>query len=70
MLLPRDTYRKRITFITAVLLPFVTYLLTTMRNSEVRCSKFDVVGIVLVAIMYKHEYVYHRIVQLLIYNSY
>jgi hypothetical protein len=31
VLLPSDTYRKHITSITAVLLPFVTYLLTLPR---------------------------------------
>jgi hypothetical protein len=33
VLLPSDTYRKRITPITAVLLPFVTYLLTLPHNN-------------------------------------
>jgi hypothetical protein len=35
VLLPGDTHRKTITFITAVLLPFVTYLLTLPLRSLV-----------------------------------
>jgi hypothetical protein len=34
MLLPSDTYRKHITSITAVLLPFVTYLLTLLHKIQ------------------------------------
>jgi hypothetical protein len=36
VLLPSDTHRKPITFITAALLPFVTYLLTLPRTIERR----------------------------------
>jgi hypothetical protein len=35
VLLPSDTHRKPIPSITAVLLPFVTYLLTLPRISEI-----------------------------------
>jgi hypothetical protein len=34
VLLSSDTHRKLITSITAVLLPFVTYLLTTSHNGD------------------------------------
>jgi hypothetical protein len=40
VLLPSDTYRKPMTSITAVLLPFVTYLLTLLRKRAV----MDVIG--------------------------
>jgi hypothetical protein len=45
VLLPSDTHRKSITSITAVLLPFVTYLLTLPHNLCFEILNINIVNV-------------------------